>query len=124
MENNLNELKKLNDEVCRLMVCGSSDQMELPRAINKLSQAIQALSKQEVVEPTDGDIEKWAKLFAIDNGECYGYERGAKDMREKMRGVYPSVSIGDVEKEGEKLVTDYCNDHTPYRGVCGTCGRY
>lgn len=31
----------------------------------------------------------------------------------------------EVENEDDdKIVTDYCHDHTPYRGVCSTCGRY
>lgn len=29
-----------------------------------------------------------------------------------------------AELSDDKWVTDYCHDHTPYWGVCSTCGRY
>lgn len=36
----------------------------------------------------------------------------------------PDRVIGYNRRNGGKWVTEDCDDHTPYWGVCGTCGKY
>ena len=75
------------------------------------------------------DINKQAELYAesfrykVDDGSWYEQKK-----RDFIAGYEAALRIHDVVGQSEQLPDDEeetkCPDHTPYWGVCSTCGQY
>ncbi len=80
--------------------------------------------------------EEIKKQWELEFGVKYeDYQRAnvynAVDILDFAESVVNKLLIPDVvvseertELPDDKWVTEYCHDHTPYWGVCVTCGRY
>jgi hypothetical protein len=79
----------------------------------------QILSPEKYAENNQYDLEEH------DEGGYLGINttQFAKHLRTYAKEVV-KYTLEQAAEKGKVVMTENCNDHTPYRGPCVSCGRY
>lgn len=91
---------------------------EVIESLTVLGALAHLMNKRELSPKEKAEVHKYlGKIDKVCNEGVW------KDIR-KQHFVQSDQEKETEEDEGNKIITDYCNDHTPFRGVCMNCGRY